>query len=51
MSRLAHALLCDTCSDPIEEDDDPVIVPSPVGPRHYHRGPDCEPSQLDREAC
>ena len=42
MSRLAHALLCDACSDPIEDDEEPVVVPALAGPRHYHRDPDCQ---------
>lgn len=50
MSRLAHALLCDTCSDPVEPDDEPIVVPGPgPEPRHYHRDPDCAPPSLELE--
>lgn len=41
MAHLAHALLCDSCSDPIAEDDDPIVVPGPGSERHFHRDPDC----------
>lgn len=47
MSHLAHMLLCDSCADPIDDDDDPIVVPGPgLGEQHFHRDPDCAPAEV-----
>jgi hypothetical protein len=48
MAHLAYALLCDSCSDPIDDEEEPIVVPGPGPAEHFHRDPDCAPEEVSR---